>query len=59
MDYCFTVNIFLFMGTNFRGLCKNIIVLLFLDFVVSRCRRGPDRMVVGFIATYAIRAYHH
>ena len=22
-------------------------------------RRGRDRMVVGFIATYAIRAYHH
>jgi hypothetical protein len=22
-------------------------------------RRGRDRMVVGFITTYAIRAYHH
>jgi len=27
----------------------------------SKCggRRGRDRMVVGFIATYAISAYHH
>jgi len=25
----------------------------------SRSRRGRDRMVVGFITTYAIRSYHH
>jgi hypothetical protein len=24
-----------------------------------RCRRGRDRMVVGFKTTYAISAYHH
>jgi len=24
-----------------------------------RGRRGRDRMVVGFITTYAISAYHH
>jgi len=24
-----------------------------------RCRRGRDRMVVGFITTCAISAYHH
>ena len=27
--------------------------------VVSWGRRGCDRMVVGFITTYAIGAYHH
>jgi hypothetical protein len=26
--------------------------------VVTRGRRGRDRMVVGFITTYAISAYH-
>ena len=25
----------------------------------SRDRRGRDRMVVGFMTTYAISAYHH
>jgi len=24
-----------------------------------RCRRGRDRMVVGFATTYTISAYHH
>jgi len=32
-------------------------VNLFLD--LARSRRGRDRMVVGFISTYAISAYHH
>jgi len=27
--------------------------------VMSRGRRGLDHMVVGFITTYAISAYHH
>jgi hypothetical protein len=26
---------------------------------ICRGRRGRDRMVVGFITTYAISAYHH
>ena len=26
---------------------------------LSRGRGGRDRMVVGFITTYAFRAYHH
>jgi hypothetical protein len=31
-----------------------------LDILVSiRGRHGLDRMVVGFITTYAISAYHH
>jgi len=25
----------------------------------ARSRRGRDRMIVGFITTYAINAYHH
>ena len=27
--------------------------------IVSRGRRGRDRMVSGFTTTYAISAYHH
>jgi hypothetical protein len=27
--------------------------------IIVRGIRGRDRMVVGFITTYAIRAYHH
>jgi hypothetical protein len=26
---------------------------------MCRCRRGRDRMVVGYITTYAISVYHH
>jgi hypothetical protein len=26
---------------------------------VYRVRRGRDRMIVGFITTYAISVYHH
>ena len=29
------------------------------DSYHARGRRGRDRMVVGFITTYAISAYHH
>ena len=29
-----------------------------LVHILQRGRRGRDRMVVGFIATYAINAYH-
>jgi hypothetical protein len=32
--------------------------LLSTTDAVGGCR-GPDRMVVGFITTYAISAYHH
>jgi hypothetical protein len=28
-------------------------------FIISRGRRGHDRMVVGFTTTYVISAYHH
>jgi len=27
--------------------------------IYIRCRRGRDRIVVGFTATYAISAYYH
>jgi len=30
-----------------------------LPVVAMRGHRGRDRMVVGFITTYAISAYHH
>ena len=29
------------------------------DFLFYRGRRGRDRVVVGFITTYAISVYHH
>jgi len=29
------------------------------DFLLYRGRRGRDRVVVGFITTYAISVYHH
>jgi hypothetical protein len=36
---------------------------LFFNFVeiyiILRGRRGGDRMVVGFMTTHAISAYHH
>jgi len=38
-------------------------MVVFIDFYESsvclRRRRGSDHMVVGFITTYAISAYHH
>jgi hypothetical protein len=27
--------------------------------IFALCRLGRDHMVVGFMTTYAIRAYHH
>jgi hypothetical protein len=30
-----------------------------LNFITIRDRRGRYRMVVGFITTYVISAYHH
>jgi hypothetical protein len=34
--------------------------ILYIEFfALNRGRRGRDRMVVGFITTYAISAYHH
>ena len=29
------------------------------SYDIMRGRRGRDRMEVGFITTYAIKAYHH
>ena len=29
------------------------------EYMWHRGRRGRDRMVVGFITTYAISTYHH
>ena len=46
-------------------MCKMSIVcivrLLFIFITRTQVggRRGRDRMVVGFITTFAIRAYHH
>ena len=41
------------MRTNLLGKLLRIIFLLFGG------RRGRDGMVVGFITTYAVSAYHH
>ena len=41
---------------------RNMIHHLYLHFATTikgRGRRGRDRMVVEFITTYAISAYHH
>ena len=38
--------------------CQSAYFIGFLYFVISRDRRGRDRIVVGFITTYAIRVYH-
>jgi hypothetical protein len=35
------------------------IIPVFHQFSLTRGRGGYDRMVVGFITTYAISAYHH
>jgi hypothetical protein len=35
------------------------IELLTLSYNIAGGRRGRDRMVVGFITTYAISAYYH
>ena len=37
--------------------CLLCIMLLYQSDI--RCRRGRERMVVGFTTTYAISAYHH
>jgi hypothetical protein len=34
-------------------------MLLANDWKIWRGRRGRDRIVVGFMTTYAISAYHH
>ena len=33
--------------------------MIFHAFSLTNGRRGRDRMIVGFITTYAINAYHH
>jgi len=39
----------------YLGLYSNSVVFFFIRWD----RHGRDRMVVGFITTYAISAYHH
>ena len=34
-------------------------LFIYIIFNAMGCRRGRDRMVVRFITTYAISAYHH
>jgi hypothetical protein len=56
----------LVMMANIK-LCEDINLVIktfwFRNFLISvggrGCRRGRDRMVVGFTTTYAISAYHH
>jgi hypothetical protein len=33
--------------------------MLYFNNIISKGRRGRDRMVVGFMTTYAISDYHH
>jgi len=33
--------------------------ILYLNNIIFKGRRGRDRMVVGFITTYAISVYHY
>jgi hypothetical protein len=36
-----------------------ILIYMFDNTLYGRGHRGHDRMVVGFITTHAISAYHH
>jgi hypothetical protein len=40
-------------------LLKVTLNIITLTNDMTRGRRGRDRMVVGFITTYAVSAYHH
>ena len=41
------------------SVCK-VVMRCYLIFThLCRGHRGRDRMVIGFITTYAISAYHH
>ena len=50
--------VFLISRLKYLQFIKNIINFFVLS-VPLWCRRGHDRMVVGFTTTYAISAYHH
>jgi len=39
--------------------CENILLYVPMIYAISRVRCGCDHMVVGFITTCAINAYHH
>jgi hypothetical protein len=61
-------NIFYLLHLQFNFICqetsmKQIYLVVFsycwIHFICNGGRRGRDRMVVGFITTYAISAYHH
>jgi len=45
--------------TSYITIVVNLIYDNTLTLYYGRDRRGHDRMVVGFITTYAISAYHH
>jgi len=47
------------MSKNGIDLCGVLSVNMFLHNKQFRGCCGRDRIVVGFIATYAISAYHH
>jgi hypothetical protein len=49
----------LFRLTTFLLEAMYIINMLVLEITFYRDRRGHDRMVVGFVTTYAISAYHN
>jgi hypothetical protein len=51
----------LFLSSNIDELAPRIKKHNFTDmkFIYMRGHRGHDRMVIGFITTYGINAYHH
>jgi hypothetical protein len=55
-NYFFRVE---FVSLNIDLCFISTIELLTLSYNIAGGRRGRDRMVVGFITTYAISAYYH
>ena len=49
----------MYIHTKGKIQLNNLIFNFSYIFPISRVRRGRDRVVVGFIITYAISAYHH
>jgi hypothetical protein len=47
------------VSTGVSSFCCLPLVSTEVSLVCFRGCHGRDRMVVGFITTYAIRAYHH
>jgi hypothetical protein len=51
--------IYFFFDQIVKFSCEDILLYVPMIYAISRGRRGCDHMVVGFITTCAISAYHH